>query len=30
MKKNKIDVIFGNGKVKTGKKVEVTDAEGKN
>jgi dihydrolipoamide dehydrogenase len=29
MKKNKIDVIYGIGKVKTGKKVEVTDAEGK-
>jgi dihydrolipoamide dehydrogenase len=29
MKKNKIDVIYGTGKVKTGKKVEVTDAEGK-
>ena len=29
MKKNKIDVINGYGKVKTGKKVEVTDAEGK-
>lgn len=29
MKKNKIDVITGNAKVKTGKKVEVTDAEGK-
>lgn len=29
MKKNKIDVIMGTGKVKTGKKVEVTDAEGK-
>jgi dihydrolipoamide dehydrogenase len=29
MKKNKIDVINGYGKVKAGKKVEVTDAEGK-
>ena len=29
MKKNKIDVIFGYGKVQPGKKVEVTDAEGK-
>src|ERR1035437_5719968 len=29
MKKNKIDVITGTGKVKTGKKVDVTDAEGK-
>lgn len=29
MKKNKIDVIMGYGKVKPGKKVEVTDAEGK-
>ncbi|MBA4853994.1 dihydrolipoyl dehydrogenase [Emticicia sp. BO119] len=29
MKKNKIDVIYGTGKVKPGKKVEVTDAEGK-
>ncbi|WP_337042134.1 dihydrolipoyl dehydrogenase [Emticicia sp. 17c] len=29
MKKNKIDVIYGFGKVKPGKKVEVTDAEGK-
>lgn len=29
MNKNKIDVIYGYGKVKTGKKVEVTDAEGK-
>ena len=29
MKKNKIDVINGYGKVKPGKKVEVTDAEGK-
>ncbi|RFS13461.1 dihydrolipoyl dehydrogenase [Emticicia sp. C21] len=29
MKKNKIDVIYGTGKVKAGKKVEVTDSEGK-
>ena len=29
MKKNKIDVILGTGKIKTGKKVDVTDAEGK-
>ena len=29
MKKNKIDVIDGFGKVKSGKKVEVTDAKGK-
>jgi len=29
MKKNKIDVIMGYGKVKPGKKVEVTDADGK-
>jgi dihydrolipoamide dehydrogenase len=29
MKKNKIDVIYGTGKVKAGKKIEVTDAEGK-
>lgn len=29
MKKNKIDVIMGYGKVIPGKKVEVTDAEGK-
>ena len=28
MKKNKIDVIQGFGKIKTGKKVDVTDAEG--
>ncbi|WP_026996461.1 dihydrolipoyl dehydrogenase [Flectobacillus major] len=28
MKKNKIDVIMGNGKVKPGKKVEVTGADG--
>ncbi len=29
MKKNKIDVILGYGKVQPGKKVEVTDADGK-
>lgn len=29
MKKNKIDVIMGTGKVKAGKKVDVTDAGGK-
>ncbi len=29
MKKNKIDVIEGFGKIKTGKKVAVTDSEGK-
>ncbi|MEN8765844.1 MAG: dihydrolipoyl dehydrogenase [Wenyingzhuangia sp.] len=29
MKKNKIDVILGTGKVKPGKKVDVTDADGK-
>lgn len=29
MKKNKIEVIFGYGKVKAGKKIEVTDADGK-
>ena len=29
MKKNKIDVINGFGKLKTGKKLDVTDAEGK-
>jgi dihydrolipoamide dehydrogenase len=29
MKKNKIDVIMGFGKIQPGKKVEVTDAEGK-
>ncbi|MBC7556140.1 MAG: FAD-dependent oxidoreductase, partial [Chryseobacterium sp.] len=29
MKKNKIDVIFGNAKIQKGKKVNVTDAEGK-
>ena len=28
MKKNKIDIIEGFGKIKTGKKVEVTDADG--
>ncbi|SDX30661.1 dihydrolipoamide dehydrogenase [Lutibacter oricola] len=28
MKKNKIDVLNGFGKIKTGKKVDVTDAEG--
>ena len=28
MKKNKIDVIMGNGKLMPGRKVEVTDAEG--
>jgi len=28
MKKNKIDVIAGFGKIKTGKKVDVTEAEG--
>ena len=28
-KKNKIDTIQGNGKIIPGKKVEVTDAEGK-
>ncbi|WP_456379319.1 dihydrolipoyl dehydrogenase [Lutibacter sp.] len=28
MKKNKIDVIDGFGKIKTGKKVDVTDADG--
>lgn len=28
MKKNKIDVLNGNGKIKPGKKVEVTDASG--
>src|SRR6056300_1429221 len=28
MKKNKIDIIEGFGKIKTGKKVEVTDAKG--
>ncbi len=29
MKKNKIEVIMGNGKVKTGKKIDVTSADGK-
>ena len=29
MKKNKIDVINGTGKIKPGKKIDVTDAEGK-
>ncbi|MDG2315097.1 MAG: FAD-dependent oxidoreductase, partial [Flavobacteriaceae bacterium] len=29
MKKNKIDVIMGSGKVKAGKKLDVTDADGK-
>jgi len=29
MKKNKIDVIMGTGKLKAGKKVEVTDSAGK-
>lgn len=29
MKKNKIDVLEGFGKLKTGKKLDVTDAEGK-
>ncbi len=29
MKKNKIDVIMGNGKVKPGKKIEVKDEKGK-
>jgi dihydrolipoamide dehydrogenase len=29
MKKNKIDVIMGTAKVKAGKKIDVTDAEGK-
>jgi dihydrolipoamide dehydrogenase len=29
MKKNKIDIITGTGKVKPGKKVDVTDADGK-
>ncbi|MGY6647907.1 dihydrolipoyl dehydrogenase [Wenyingzhuangia sp. IMCC45574] len=29
MKKNKIDVIMGTGKIKPGKKVDVTDADGK-
>lgn len=29
MKKNKIEVIFGTGKLKPGKKIDVTDADGK-
>ncbi len=29
MKKNKIDVIMGTGKIKSGKKVDVTDSKGK-
>ncbi len=29
MKKNKIDVIIGTGKIKPGKKMEITDANGK-
>ena len=29
MKKNKIDVIMGTGKVKAGKKIDVTDDKGK-
>lgn len=29
MKKNKIEVIMGTGKVKNGKKIEVTDTDGK-
>lgn len=29
MKKNKIDVIYGAGKVKPGKKIDVTDKDGK-
>jgi dihydrolipoamide dehydrogenase len=29
MKKNKIDVIMGTGKIKSGKKVDVTDSTGK-
>lgn len=29
MKKNKIDVINGSGKIKPGQKIDVTDAEGK-
>ena len=29
MKKNKIEVIFGTGKVKPGKKIDVTDKDGK-
>ena len=30
MKKNKIDVIMGTGKLKPGKKIDVVDADGKN
>jgi dihydrolipoamide dehydrogenase len=30
MKKNKIDVIMGTGKLKSGKKIAVVDADGKN
>lgn len=29
MKKNKVDVIYGFGKVQSGKKIEVTDVDGK-
>jgi len=29
MKKNKIDVVFGTGKIKAGKKIDVTDEAGK-
>jgi len=29
MKKNKIDILVGNGQVKAGKKVDVTDGDGK-
>ncbi len=29
MKKNKIDILTGSGKIKSGKKVDVTDSEGK-
>ena len=29
MKKNKIDILTGSGKIKAGKKVDVTDSEGK-
>src|SRR5690606_24712740 len=29
MKKNKIEVVMGTGKVKAGKAIEVTDADGK-
>ena len=29
MKKNKIDILTGSGKIKVGKKVDVTDTEGK-